>query len=436
MVAMASSMLATLLLTVFTEQIGLAIVMPILPYLVADSMQNGIVLASFSAALTVGNIVWGSASDAIGRRRVILLGLIGTFGCSLGFVLTLALTGPGSFRTYALVASQTFGGFCGGTMTVAKAMAADISEPHKLPHNLGMFTVARGLALMVGPPLGAFLSLFGPSAPFLGNAGLALLNLLLAAFFVAESRSQDLNHGATPGQLRAPEAQTTTEVAAQKETETSPLLGSSSRQIAEPAFLILQTISFFCWVTCCFYQAVIAYCLLKFLGWGFIEHGLICSIGALSFCITAATLVEPCVGYFGERGTITFGLMLCAVVLFASSIESIFVLPGFVFVSAALYGAGTILASIQTQTFVARMASAVEAKGGRAAYGTHLGLNEAPISLAAIAGPVCGGMLYRIASIKVFMVCSAASLCGALIAYAFLPQSSSALHQKGLNQGV
>src|SRR5450756_1633375 len=82
------STLAVLMLSVFTVSMGYGIILPLLPYLIerllgagADTAQvsraTGLLTGLYTLSLFLFAPVWGHLSDRYGRRRMLLIGLIG-----------------------------------------------------------------------------------------------------------------------------------------------------------------------------------------------------------------------------------------------------------------------------------------------------------------------------------------------------------------------
>src|SRR5215510_10474256 len=84
--------LLVIFLTLVIDLIGFGIVMPFLPNLAhrfgASELVSQMIVASFSLMQFVFVPIWGRLSDRIGRRPVILVSLVGSFGSYLLFGLS------------------------------------------------------------------------------------------------------------------------------------------------------------------------------------------------------------------------------------------------------------------------------------------------------------------------------------------------------------
>ena len=74
--------LTFIFLTVFLDLLGVGILVPVLPFIVAefrtDALTVGLLSLTFAAAQFLASPVLGAWSDRIGRRRVLLLSVLGT----------------------------------------------------------------------------------------------------------------------------------------------------------------------------------------------------------------------------------------------------------------------------------------------------------------------------------------------------------------------
>ena len=152
--------LLVLFLVTVIDMIGFGIVIPFLTYLVEDltpasqeasiGIWVGVLMTSYSAAQFLFSPFWGSLSDRIGRRPVLMVGLVGNtvFFAMFGLANTLVL---------ALVARFLAGVF-NGNLAVARAYIGDVSTPQQLATRMGLIGAAFGLGFTFGPFIGGELS--------------------------------------------------------------------------------------------------------------------------------------------------------------------------------------------------------------------------------------------------------------------------------------
>ncbi len=180
--------LAVILVTVFIDIVGMGMVYPILPRLVAEMLHGevanasafyGILVAIYCLMNFLASPTLGALSDAIGRRPVIFISLAG-----LGIDYLILALAP---NLWWLVAARALAGMLSATYTAAAGYIADISPPEKRAQNFGMIGVAFGIGFIVGPLVGGLLGEIGPRVPFVVAAGFSLVNCLFGVFVVPES---------------------------------------------------------------------------------------------------------------------------------------------------------------------------------------------------------------------------------------------------------
>jgi MFS family permease len=177
--------LLVLFVTAFVDMVGLAMIVPLLPFYATDLGASatvvGLLVSAFSVAQLAVAPVWGRFSDRYGRRPAILAGLLLTAGAYLIFAAARSVP--------ALLFSRLVQGMGGGTIGVVQAYVADASTPEQRTKSLGWLSAVTSLGAVAGPAFGsAMISLGGKSAPGIAAAVLALLVAGFAARFLVESR--------------------------------------------------------------------------------------------------------------------------------------------------------------------------------------------------------------------------------------------------------
>ena len=177
--------LLVLFVTAFVDMVGLAMIVPLLPFYATDFGASatvvGILVSAFSVAQLAVAPLWGRFSDRYGRRPAILAGLLLT-ACAY-VIFGLAGSVP------VLLLSRLVQGLGGGTIGVVQAYVADASTPEQRTKSLGWLSAVTSLGAVAGPAFGsAMISVGGKSAPGIAAAVLALLVAGFAARFLSESR--------------------------------------------------------------------------------------------------------------------------------------------------------------------------------------------------------------------------------------------------------
>jgi DHA1 family tetracycline resistance protein-like MFS transporter len=201
--------LAVIFLTVLVDLIGVGILIPVMPQLLANpdsphyllnaayaSGRGFVLLGALTAVFPLMSFlaapILGQLSDRFGRRRVLAVCLAGTaIGYALFAVAILLKNIP------LLFLSRILDGITGGNISVAQAAVADISKPEDRAKNFGLLGAAFGLGFILGPFIGGKLadpnvvSWFDATTPFWFAAILAAFNLASVLLFFPETRKTD-----------------------------------------------------------------------------------------------------------------------------------------------------------------------------------------------------------------------------------------------------
>jgi len=150
------SALPILFLVVMIDMIGFGIVIPFLTYFIEDlatlegitefGLWVGLMMVSYSAAQFLFSPLWGSLSDRMGRKPIILVGLVGN-------TVFFALFGISTSLLMALFARFCAGAF-NANIAVAKAYIGDVSDHTNLAKRMGLIGAAFGVGFTIGPFLG------------------------------------------------------------------------------------------------------------------------------------------------------------------------------------------------------------------------------------------------------------------------------------------
>lgn len=181
-----SPRLGILFLTVLVDLVGFGIVLPILPLYAAgfgaQGLETGLLISVYSLVQLVMAPLWGRLSDRVGRRPILILGLLGSAIAYFVFARADSLA--------ALFLSRIIGGIGGSTIPVAQAYIADVTPPQRRAGNMGLIGAAFGLGFVIGPLLGgpvlAPLSPGEPTAPGYAAAALCLVNAVAAILWLPE----------------------------------------------------------------------------------------------------------------------------------------------------------------------------------------------------------------------------------------------------------
>ena len=149
--------------TVFIDLLGFGIVMPLLPrygrHFDAEGLPLGLLMASFSAMQFLFAPIWGRISDRIGRRPVLIVGLVGSTISYALFGLATSLGKEGSLLGLSaltwLFITRIGAGIAGATISTAQAYIADCTGPEERAKGMALIGAAFGIGFTFGPLIGA-----------------------------------------------------------------------------------------------------------------------------------------------------------------------------------------------------------------------------------------------------------------------------------------
>lgn len=132
---------------------GFGVFLPIFPFLAlhlgGTATEATIAMGCYSFGQLIASPWWGRLSDRIGRKPVLIIGLLG--GMTSYLFLSQAHT------IWDLGAARLFGGLMAGNIGAAFASAADLADDKTRARNMGLLGAAVGFAFVCGPALGALL---------------------------------------------------------------------------------------------------------------------------------------------------------------------------------------------------------------------------------------------------------------------------------------
>jgi MFS family permease len=155
--------LLIIFVTVFIDLLGFGIVLPILPryaeHFQVSKPMLGLLMASFSAMQFLFAPLWGRVSDRVGRRPILILGLVGSavFYTLFGYVTSLGAGGQlwGLGVVPWLYVCRIGAGIAGATIPTAQAYIADVTGPGERAKGMALIGAAFGIGFCFGPLLGA-----------------------------------------------------------------------------------------------------------------------------------------------------------------------------------------------------------------------------------------------------------------------------------------
>lgn len=179
---------------VFVDLLGFGMIIPLIAlyghHYQATALELAVLGSCYSFLQFLFSPVWGSLSDRLGRRPILLMSLCGSTVSYLVFGL--------ATNYFMLLVSRAFAGLFAANISTAHAYAADSTSGVERIKAMGLIGAAVGLGFTLGPPLGGIsVKFLGLSAPGFIASGICLLNLIACYFVLPESLS--------PAQAREPE---------------------------------------------------------------------------------------------------------------------------------------------------------------------------------------------------------------------------------------
>jgi len=164
--------------------LGFGMVIPIFPFYIehfgGGGKELGLLVAVAALTELVFGPVWGSLSDRVGRKPILMLGMLGYGLSSLLFGLATEL--------WMLYAARALSGvLSAATASTAMAYIGDSTSDEDRGGGMGFLGAAGGLGLILGPGFGGWLGAFSIATPFFAAAGISLVTMLLILFLLPES---------------------------------------------------------------------------------------------------------------------------------------------------------------------------------------------------------------------------------------------------------
>jgi len=386
--------LSVLMATVFVDMMGFLMVLPLLPFyaerLGADPVVVTLLVAAFAVAQLLTSPFWGKFSDRLGRRPMILLGLLTSAGAFVLFGWASGLagadgaeaTGSRSIGLWLLFASRLIQGAGGGTTGVVQAYVSDVVPGAERAKALGWISAATSAGVTIGPALGSLAARWDEAAPGYLAAALCLANAAFAWKLLPEPERDDGGADEAGGAAGHP---------AERQTLRDALV----RVLRHPGREIHALIYVYAFGMMAFMamNSVIALFLERrfgvtdqTIGWFYVY------VGALSLIIRAV-LLGPIVARIGEVRTLRLGALSLAtgLLLVPFTGELDLALPGKL--AALALAAGFV--PVGTALLFPSTTSQISGRARRRETGQTLGVQQAFGGVSRVVGPIWAGFAFR-----------------------------------------
>ena len=178
----------TLIVITFIDRVGGAMLFPFFALYLTKKFdigmtQVGVLFAAFSFSSFVGSMLGGALTDRLGRKGIIIFGLIAS---------SLSTLGMGFVNTYTVFFFMAlFSGILSETSGPARqAMIVDILPEEKRAQGFGIFRVAFNLSVVIGPAIGGLLAARSYLALFIADAVISLITAALVSRFLPETKPE------------------------------------------------------------------------------------------------------------------------------------------------------------------------------------------------------------------------------------------------------
>ncbi len=342
------------------DLLGFGIVMPLLPRYAelhgATGLQRGLLFACFSGMQFLFAPLWGRVSDRVGRRPVLLLGLVGSVVAYLLFAVA-ELT---AFALPLLFVSRIAAGISGATISTASAYIADVTTPEQRGRGMALIGAAFGIGFTLGPVIGGLGHSIHVSAPGLFAAGFSALAFLFAWRNLPE-----------PERHHAARARGWLERSAVRAALATPSI---------PRLLLLAVLATSAFAM---FESTLSVLTHRRFALSTPENGWLFAYIGLWLILAQGLLVRRLMPRLGEVKLVRAGTVLLATGLAAIALASS---------TAALYGVIP-LTVVGFAFLTPSLSSLVSRRTSPQTQGEVLGLYQSGLSLARIIGPLAGNAL-------------------------------------------
>ena len=357
-----SSALYILMFNMFIAMSGIGLVIPVMPqYLETFGVAGqalGFIIASFALGQFLFSPLAGDLSDSLGRKKLIIVGLIIFSASQLWFGL--------ATHEWMLYAARFISGI-GGAFLIPATMAfvADITTLEERGKGMGFLGASMSLGFMIGPAIGGFLAGVSLSFPFFMASLAALISGIVSMIILPDIKN---NVSEIPPEPKKREN----------------IITQMKNSVKTPYFMMLIIIFVFTFGIANFQTTFSLYVDHKY-NYTPQDIAVVLTVGGFIGVIVQTLVVEKLFKRFGELNVILVNLVVAAIAFLL-----FFVVDGFalVLLVASIFSTATTLIRPAVNTVISKMAGNEQ--------GFAAGMNNAYMSLGSMIGPALAGMFFDI----------------------------------------
>jgi DHA1 family multidrug resistance protein-like MFS transporter len=349
-----------LVFSLLVVMLGFGMVIPVFPFLIdklgASGSALGVLVATAALTEFLFGPIWGSISDRVGRKPILMIGMF-------GYALAMFLFGIADKLWMLLVFRALSGILSSATITTTMAYIGDSTSEKQRGGGMGILGAVAGAGTVIGPGIGGLLAGGSLTTPFFVSAILALLSLLLVATLLPES---------LPVEARAAQGQKIKLIR----------FDEFWRALTGPIGLLLL-IAFLATFGTSNFESIFGLYMLRKLDYGPEQvGGILTLVGAIAL-IGRGALTGFITAHWGEPTVIKTSLVVGAVgfilLLLANTYPTVLLTTGIFTVSI---------------TFLRPSIHSLTSKRTSVGQGTSMGLSNSFVSLGRVAGPIVAGLIF------------------------------------------
>ena len=357
-----NSALYILMFNMFIAMSGIGLVIPVMPqYLETFGVAGqalGFIVASFAFGQFLFSPLAGDLSDTLGRKKLIIVGLIIFSASQLWFGL--------ATHEWMLYAARFIRGI-GGAFLIPATMAfvADITTLEERGKGMGFLGASMSLGFMIGPAIGGFLAKVSLTFPFYMASVAAVIAAIISIIILPDIKNAVSEIPPEP-----------------KKREN--ILTQMKNSVKTPYFMMLIIIFVFTFGIANFQTTFSLYVDHKY-NYTPQDIAVVLTVGGFIGVIVQTLVVEKLFKRFGELNVILVNLIVAALAFLL-----FFIVDGFalVLLVASIFSTATTLIRPAVNTVISKLAGNEQ--------GFAAGMNNAYMSLGSMIGPALAGMFFDI----------------------------------------